>query len=74
MSGNTEASVRMAVMGAGEWGKDHVRAFSQLRGALLTAVCDLDEARLPLRKRVCCQSCVAEYHGGRAGLSEIGQP
>ena len=26
------------------------------------------------RKRVCCQSCGATYRGGRAGLSEIGQP
>ncbi len=38
--------VRVAVVGAGEWGKNHVRTFSQLRGAHLVSVCDLAEARL----------------------------
>jgi predicted dehydrogenase len=38
--------VRVAVVGAGEWGKNHVRTFAQLRGAELVSVCDLDEKRL----------------------------
>jgi predicted dehydrogenase len=38
--------VRVAVVGAGEWGKNHVRTFAQLREAQLVWVCDLDEARL----------------------------
>jgi len=38
--------VRVAIVGAGEWGTNHVRTFAQLRGAQLAAVCDLDEARL----------------------------
>jgi predicted dehydrogenase len=42
----SEAPVRVAVVGAGEWGKNHVRTFAQLRGARLVSVCDLDEARL----------------------------
>ena len=48
MTRNIDAPVRVAVVGAGEWGKNHVRTFSQLRGGHLTAVCDLDEARLAL--------------------------
>lgn len=42
----TPASLRVAVVGAGEWGKNHVRTFAHLTGAQLAAVCDLDEARL----------------------------
>ncbi len=38
--------VRVAVVGAGEWGKNHVRTFSQLRESQLVTVCDLDGARL----------------------------
>ena len=38
--------IRISVVGCGEWGKNHVRTFSQLRQAQLVSVCDLDEARL----------------------------
>ncbi len=38
--------VGVAVVGAGEWGTNHVRTFAQLKGARLVSVCDLDEARL----------------------------
>src|SRR5205809_2567973 len=37
---------RVAVVGAGEWGKNHVRMFAQLKGARLVTVCDLEEPRL----------------------------
>jgi len=37
-------TVRVAVAGAGYWGINHVRAFSQLRGAELAMVCEPDEA------------------------------
>jgi len=39
-------AVRVAVVGAGEWGRNHVRTFAQMKGARLVAVCDLDDARL----------------------------
>lgn len=38
--------VRVAVVGVGEWGKNHVRTFAQLKGAWLVAVCDLEDTRL----------------------------
>src|SRR5437879_6957729 len=38
--------LRVAVVGAGEWGKNHVRMFAQLKGARVVTVCDLDEPRL----------------------------
>jgi predicted dehydrogenase len=40
------ALVRVAVVGSGEWGRNHVRTFAQLRGANLVSVCDLDEGKL----------------------------
>lgn len=39
-------AVQVAVVGAGEWGKNHVRTFARLRGARLASICDLDEAKL----------------------------
>lgn len=38
--------VRVALVGAGEWGKNHVRTFAQMKGARLVTVCDLEDARL----------------------------
>lgn len=38
--------LRVAVIGAGRWGKNLVRAFSSLREAKLVAVCDLDPGKL----------------------------
>jgi predicted dehydrogenase len=39
-------SVRVAVVGAGYWGINHVRAFSHARGCELVAVCDRDDKAL----------------------------
>ncbi|MEM6956480.1 MAG: Gfo/Idh/MocA family oxidoreductase [Myxococcota bacterium] len=36
-------SVRVAVVGAGNWGRNHVRTFADLAGAELTAICDQSE-------------------------------
>ena len=36
--------VRVAVIGAGAWGINHVRAFARSKGAQLTLVCDISEA------------------------------
>ncbi len=36
--------IRIAVVGAGAWGMNHVRAFSRIKGAALTLVCDPREA------------------------------
>ena len=42
--------LNIAVVGAGSWGKNLVRNFASLKSASLSAVCDLDEAKLaPLR-------------------------
>jgi len=38
--------VHVAVVGAGEWGKNHVRMFARLTDAQLVSVCDLDQGRL----------------------------
>src|SRR5207244_3887045 len=38
--------VRIAVVGAGYWGINHVRAFARVPGAELRAVCDPDSAAL----------------------------
>lgn len=46
MTTHDAGRVRVAVVGAGEWGKNHVRTFSQLRDAHLVSVCDLAEPRL----------------------------
>ncbi len=46
MTTPNQPAVRVAVVGAGEWGKNHVRTFAQLREAQLLTVCDLDPAKL----------------------------
>ncbi|MDE3117373.1 MAG: Gfo/Idh/MocA family oxidoreductase [Nitrospirota bacterium] len=46
MNRDVNRAVRVAVVGAGEWGKNHVRTFAHLRGATLASVCDLDSAKL----------------------------
>ena len=38
-------NVRIGVIGAGSWGKNHLRVFSELEAAELVAVCDLEAAR-----------------------------
>ena len=43
--------IGIAVVGAGAWGKNHIRVFSELPGVRLTYICDSDPAKLdPLRK------------------------
>jgi predicted dehydrogenase len=44
--------VRVAVVGAGTWGRNHVRTVATLPEATLAAVCDLDPARLDAVKRL----------------------
>jgi predicted dehydrogenase len=46
MTHQKDNPVRVAVVGSGEWGRNHVRTFAQLRDAQLAWVCDLDEAKL----------------------------
>lgn len=46
MNRDVNRTVRVAVVGAGEWGKNHVRTFARLRDATLASVCDLDSAKL----------------------------
>jgi predicted dehydrogenase len=38
-------NVRLAVVGAGNWGRNHVRTISSMPDVDLTAICDTDEAR-----------------------------
>ena len=38
--------IKLAVIGTGEWGKNLVRNFSQLDGAVLSVCCDLDSKKL----------------------------
>lgn len=44
--GDTEATVGVAVVGAGYWGPNLIRNFSSLPGCGLVSVCDLDPTRL----------------------------
>ncbi|MCS6788044.1 MAG: Gfo/Idh/MocA family oxidoreductase, partial [Aigarchaeota archaeon] len=37
--------VRVAVVGAGFWGRNHVRVLTELKGCEVTAVCDVDLVR-----------------------------
>jgi predicted dehydrogenase len=39
------SKVRLAVIGAGTWGKNHVRTLASMPDVALTAVCDVDEGR-----------------------------
>jgi predicted dehydrogenase len=39
----SSAPVRVAVVGAGYWGINHVRSFARLPGCTLTTVCEVDE-------------------------------
>jgi predicted dehydrogenase len=43
--------LRIAVVGAGSWGRNHVRTVAQLSEATLSAVCDLDAGRLEAARR-----------------------
>src|SRR5262249_22491802 len=42
--GRGDAMIRVAVVGAGAWGINHVRAFARTKGAELVLVCDPSEA------------------------------
>jgi predicted dehydrogenase len=44
--------VRIAVVGAGNWGRNHVRTVATLPEATLAAVCDIDPARLEHVRRL----------------------
>ncbi len=46
----------VAIVGAGYWGRNHVRTFASLPGAALSSVCDLDAARLLAASRVAPQA------------------
>ena len=37
--------IRIAVIGAGAFGREHARVYSEVAGAHLVAVCDIDESR-----------------------------
>lgn len=49
---NDEQKTRIAVVGAGYWGRNHVRTFAGLSGAELAWVCDLDGSCLERASRV----------------------
>lgn len=38
--------IQLGIIGAGDWGKNHIRNFAQLPGVRLVKVCDLDAKRL----------------------------
>ncbi len=43
--------INVAVVGAGAWGKNHIRVFSEIPKARLKYICDQDAAKLePLQK------------------------
>jgi UDP-2-acetamido-3-amino-2,3-dideoxy-glucuronate N-acetyltransferase len=42
---NSTNPIRLAILGAGEWGKNHVRVFCDLLGSDHVVVCDTDPAR-----------------------------
>jgi predicted dehydrogenase len=48
--------VNIAVIGAGAWGKNHVRVFSEMPNVRLKYVCDKDPSRLSVLKKTYSQS------------------
>jgi predicted dehydrogenase len=63
MSGSGQGDIGIAVVGAGAWGKNHVRNFATLAGARLVWVCDRSS---PIRERI-----QAEHPGVRVA-SDVG--
>jgi predicted dehydrogenase len=49
--------IRVGVIGAGHFGREHARIYSTTGAAKLVAVCDIDEAR----GRPVAESCIAEF-------------
>jgi predicted dehydrogenase len=56
--------IRVAVVGAGAFGREHARAYSEVAGAHLEAVCDVDETR----GRTVAERFDAEYVADYRGL------
>lgn len=50
--------IQLAVIGAGGWGKNLARNYSQLPECTLRYVCDLDEAKLTAWRRLGCRTTV----------------
>ena len=46
------ANLKIAVIGTGNWGKNHVRTFYNLSGCTLSAVCDADNDKLNALKKL----------------------
>jgi predicted dehydrogenase len=48
---STPAPVRIAVIGFGQWGPNHVRNFREVEGCSIAGICDSSETRLELARR-----------------------
>jgi len=60
--------IRIGIVGCGHWGPNHVRVFSQLQGARVTAVADPESRRT---KGICAQySGIRAYADHRSMLAE----
>ena len=68
--------IRVAVVGAGDFGREHARVYSEVEGAHLVAVCDVDESRgRPVAERYKAEF-VSDYRdlAGKADAVSVATP
>jgi predicted dehydrogenase len=63
--------VGIAVVGAGAWGKNHIRVFSEIPGVRLKYICDKDHSKLDLLQKSYPHSMMLEEIGPILNDSEI---
>lgn len=68
--------IKVAVVGAGAFGREHARVYSEVAGAHLEAVCDVDETRGRMVAERYDATYVADYHEliGRADAVSVASP
>jgi predicted dehydrogenase len=63
--------VRIAVVGAGAWGINHVRAMSRIKGAELVMVCDSSEAALDRARALAPRARLAANLGDALSAADV---
>lgn len=68
--------IRVAVVGAGAFGREHARVYSELAGARLVAVCDVDETRGRMVAERYAAAYVADYRelSGNVDAASVASP
>ena len=55
-TGSANGDIRVAVVGFGGRGKDHIKGFSELKGVRLVALCDVDKRVLEREAKICADA------------------